>query len=362
MEPSSKITTQAPEIGAEQIELLKRLSNASGVSGDEGEVRKIVLEQVKPVADEVRVDALGNVIAVRHGKGENRLRVMLAAHMDEVGFMITSDDGDGLFQFATVGGLDVRQIVGKPVTIGPEHIHGVIGARAIHLTTVEERKHAIPLDTLRIDVGLGEAGKKVHVGDRATFATPFMEVGPSLRGKALDDRLGVAALIELVKHTPETIDLLAVFTTQEEIGGRGAQVAAYALHPDLAIAIDSTPANDLPKWDDTENTTYNTRLGAGPAIYTMDRATLSDPRLVRHLIETGEKYSIPFQLRQPGGGGTDAGAIHVQREGIASISVSTPGRYAHSAIGLARRADWESKIRLLFYALSELTVDGLKSV
>ena len=341
-------------IGEPQIELLERLSNAPGVSGDEGAVRAIVLEQVKPLAEEVRVDALGNVLAVCKARGETRLRVMLAAHMDEVGFILTHDDGEGLFQFATVGGLDLRQVVGKPVHIGKEAVPGVIGARAIHLTSPEDRKHVIPLDTLRIDVGLGE-DRRVRPGDRAVFATRFMRIGPSLRGKALDNRLGVATLIELCRHPLESVELLLAFTTQEEIGGRGAQVAAYAFHPDLAIAVDSTPAYDLPAWDDSENTLYNTRLGAGPAIYTMDRGTISDPRLIRHFVQAGESAGLPFQLRQPGGGGTDAGAIHRQLEGIPSVSISVPGRYAHSAAGLARIADWESTLRLLHAGLSRLT-------
>ncbi|MCL4560341.1 MAG: M20/M25/M40 family metallo-hydrolase [Chloroflexi bacterium] len=362
MEPSIEFKQTAPEIGAEQIQLLQKLLNASGVSGDEGEVRAIVLEEVKPVADEVKVDSLGNVLVTRRGKGENRLRVMLDAHMDEVGFIVTADDGDGLFQFSTVGGIDVRQIVGKPVLIGKDHVPGVIGARAIHLTTAEERRRVIPLDMLRMDVGLGDAGKQVKLGDRAVFASRFSQVGASLRGKALDDRLGVATLIELVKHAPEQTDLLAVFSTQEEVGGWGAKVAAFQLNPDLAIAVDSTPAYDLPAWDDGENTIYNTRLGAGPAIYTMDRATLSDPRLVRFLAQTAEANQIPFQYRQPGGGGTDAGVIHMQKEGIPSVSVSVPGRYAHTAFGLARLSDWENTLKLLYLALAGLSSGFLDEI
>ena len=186
-------------IGAAQIRLLERLCNACAVSGDEGEVRKIVLEQVRPVADEVKVDALGNVLAVRGGTGEApRLRVMLAAHMDEVGLMLTQDEGDGIFRFEIVGGIDTRQLAGKTVWIGHDHIPGVIGAKPIHLTEEREMESPISIDTLRIDVGPG--GDKVKIGDRAAFATSFQRVGPSLRAKALDDRLGVAVLIELLKN------------------------------------------------------------------------------------------------------------------------------------------------------------------
>jgi tetrahedral aminopeptidase len=342
-----------PGIGNPQLKLLRRLCEAVAVSGDEAAVRAIVLEQVRPHADECRVDALGNVLVTCTGSGKNRLRVMLAAHMDEIGFMLVADEGEGIFRFETVGGLDVRQLPGKPVWVGRERVPGVIGARPIHLTTADERTRKIALDALRIDVGPGAAG--VKVGDRAAFATPFRRLGPSLLAKALDDRLGVATLIELVRQAPPNVDLLAAFTVQEEVGLRGARVAAYALDPHLAIAIDSTPAFDLPVHDGSENTSYNTRLGGGPAIYIADSATLADPRLVRFLAETGETAGIPYQFRQPGGGGTDAGAIHKQRAGIPSVSVSVPGRYAHTAAGLVRLDDWKHTLALLHTALSRMT-------
>jgi endoglucanase len=367
MNPPLTSEARRPRIGSAQIKLLERLCNACAVSGDEAEVRSIVLEQVRPHAGEVKIDALGNVLVTRPGqaggKDEKRLRVMLAAHMDEVGFMLTNDDGDGLFRFDTVGGLDERQLVGKPVWIGREHTPGVIGAKPIHLTTSDERKRAISLDTLRIDIGPG-GNSKVKTGDRATFATSFTRLGPSLRAKALDNRLGVATLIELVKHAPANIDLLAAFTVQEEVGLRGARVAAYEIDPDIAIAIDSTPANDLPAWhgDDgrgAENWYYNTRLDAGPAIYVADGSTLSDPRLVRHLVDTAEALKIRYQIRQPGGGGTDAGAIHQSRAGVPSVSVSVPGRYAHTAAGIARLSDWQNTFALLHAALARISPDIL---
>jgi endoglucanase len=355
MAPTNSKQIGAARIEQAQIDLLERLSNASGVSGDEGEVRNLVLEAVRPLADEVKVDALGNVLAVRKGQGERRLRVMLAAHMDEIGFILTHDHGEGLFQFETVGGVDVRQIIGKPVLIGAQHLPGVIGARAIHLTTAAERRKAIPIDTLRIDIGPGE-GKKVKAGERAVFATRFAPLGPSLSGKAMDNRLGVATLIELCRLAPDNVDLLLAFTTQEEIGARGAEVAARAFHPDLAIAVDSTPAYDLPTWEEEdENFTYNTHLGAGPAVYSMDRGTISDPRLVRFLTQAAETAAIPYQMRQAGGGGTDASVIHRQLEGIPSISVSIPGRYAHTAVGLARRSDWENTLCLLYAVAQKIT-------
>jgi putative aminopeptidase FrvX len=344
---------QFPQIGDEQLKLLERLSNACAVSGDEGEVRKIVKSEILSHADEVKVDVLGNVLATRQGRGEHRLKVMLAAHMDEVGLMLTHDQGEGIYRFETVGGISASDLAGKSVWIGKDHIPGVIGIKPIHLTHGDNFQKPIDLDDLHIDVG--PASGKEKVGDRATFATTFRQLGPSLRGKALDNRLGVASLIELVKHSPPNIDLQAAFTVQEEISARGARVAAYAFDPDIAIILDSTPAYDLPTWETDENDRVNTRLGFGPAIYVADSATLSDPRLIRYMIETAEASRIPYQLRQPGGGGTDAGAIHKQREGIPSVSVSVPGRYHHSPAAIARLMDWQNTLALIAAALSHLT-------
>ena len=363
----SQTSSSIPALGEAQVALLERLCNAAGVSGDEREVRAIVLEQVRPLADEVRVDALGSVIAVRHARSggaatgvENPLRVMLDAHMDEVGLLVVSDEDDGLFRFTKVGGIDDRTLPGKRVLVGKDNLPGVIGAKAIHLTEPGETEVKIPIETMRIDIGPG--GGKVKPGDRVTFATRFQAVGPSFIAKALDNRLGCSILIELLRAAHDStaldgVELLFSWSVQEEIGGRGARVAAYGLDPDLAIAIDSTPAYDLPSFEEgedqeVENYRYNTKLGQGPAIYLADTATLSDPRLARYLMQVGETNGIPYQIRQPGGGGTDAGSIHRVKAGIPVISVSVPGRYAHTAAMVARRADWENLIRLVWTALA----------
>ena len=348
-----------PQIGDEQIKLLEHLSNACAVSGDEGEVRKIVLNEGRPHADEVKVDALGNVLVTRQGSGENRLKVMLAAHMDEVGLMLTHDSGEGIYRFDIVGGISTSDLAGKAVWIGKEHIPGVIGLKPVHLADGDSYQKPIDLEDMHIDVGLAKGNE--NVGDRAAFATLFVQLGASLRGKALDNRLGVATLIELVKHAPPNIDLQAAFTVQEELGLRGARVAAFAFNPDLAIILDSTPAYDMPDWEVDENVRYNTRVGAGPAIYIADSSTLSDPRLIRYIMETAEEYKIPYQIRQPGGGGTDAGTIHKQREGIPSISISVPGRYHHSPASIARLSDWRHTWNLVATALSRLTPAVLAS-
>ncbi|MFL7870576.1 MAG: M42 family metallopeptidase [Anaerolineales bacterium] len=346
------MSVSQPAIENAQLKLLEKLCNACAVSGDEGEVRKIVLEEVKPFADEVKVDALGNVLVTRLGGGKNRPRVMLDAHMDEVGFILVSDEGDGLYRFETVGGIDARHLVGKPVLVGKDHLPGVIGSKPIHLASTDELKRKPSLDSLRID--LGPSGK-AKPGEWATFATKFRRVGPSIMSKAIDDRIGVATLIELLKHAPSNIDLLAAFTVQEEVGLRGARVAGYAFEPNLAIAIDSTPAHDLPTYDGAENTVYNTKLGAGPAIYVYNRATIDDPRLVRFLQETAEAAGIPYQIRQPGGGGTDAGAIQRTRGGVPVVSVSVPHRYTHSPISISRVDDWKHTLQLLQVAVQSIT-------
>src|SRR4030042_2066820 len=226
-----------PKIGDEQLKLLERLSNACAVSGDEGEVRKIVLEEVRPYTDEVKVGALGNVLVTKRSAVERPLRVMVVAHMDEVGLMLTSDEGEGIYRFESVGGTSATDFSGKVMWVGKEHIPGVIGLKPIHLLEPAEIKRQFTVDSLRLDVG--PATGKVKIGDRAAFATPFIRQGPSLRGKALDNRLGGAILIELVKHTSPLIELQAAFTVQEEVGVRGARVAAFSLNPDMALILDS---------------------------------------------------------------------------------------------------------------------------
>ena len=344
-------------ISKPQINLLEKLCNAMSVSGEEGEVRRIVLEEVKPYADEVKVDALGSVLVRKNGAGKKPLRVLLDAHMDEVGFMIVADDGEGFFQFEVVGGIDPRHLVGKQVIVGKDHTVGVIGAKPIHLTTPEERKHTIEVDAMRID--LGPEGK-AKVGDRATFATKFKIAGPSIMSKSIDDRIGVAMLIELLKNAPKNIELCLSFSVQEEIGLRGAKVAGYYFNPDLAIAVDSTPSRDLPDFDGKENYTYNTKLGFGPAIYMANSSTIDNPRLVSFLAETAEKNKIPYQFRQPGGGGTNAGAIQQSRAGVPVVSVSVPHRYTHSPISVSRVEDWKNTLNLLHTALKNMTPDFVK--
>lgn len=350
---------QKPTVGNPQIRLLERLSNACAVSGDEGAVRKIVLEETRAIADEINIDSLGNVLAIKKGSGKKLPKVMLSAHMDEVGLIVTNDEGKGIFRFKISGGIDSRILAGKQVWVGKERLPGVIGLGPIHLTSAGERSSSVSIENLRIDIGPTNAGK-VKIGDRAAFATKFQRIGPSLVGKALDDRLGLATLITLLKNAPNNIDLMAAFTVQEEVGLRGAKVAAYSINPDMGFALDCTPAMDMPVWDGSENTLYRSKVDQGPAIYIGDGATLSDPRLVRFLRETGDYYNIPYQIRQPGRGGTDAGSIHLSRAGIPAVSVSVPGRYLHTPISIARLVDWQNSIYLLHAAISHINSELLK--
>lgn len=345
------------EPSPEHFALLRRLTEAVGVSGDEGAVRAIVRRETEGFAERIEVDALGNLLAYRTGSGRKRPRVLVAAHMDEVGLMIVGADSEGLLRFEVVGGLSAQHLAGKPVWIGRDRLPGVIGAPPVHLVGRDPERREFAADDLRIDIGVDSkeaALERVRPGTWATFSMPFADLGPTIRAKALDDRLGVAALIELVRHPPDNIDLLAAFTVQEEIGGRGARAAALHLDPDVAIALDATPARDLPTWDGGENTQYNSRLGAGAAIYIADRATLSHPRLLDLFLATARENGIPHQVRQPGGGGTDAGAIHRVRQGIPSLSLGVPVRYAHTPASIANLDDWRATVRLAWAALNRL--------
>lgn len=345
-------------IGPSQLKLLEKLCNAMGVSGNEGEVRRIVLEEVKPYADEVKVDALGSVLVRKKAPGKKPLRVLFDAHIDEVGFMIVKDDGEGFYQFHVVGGIDARHLVGKQVIVGKDHTPGVLGAKPIHLTNAGERSHTVDVDSMRID--LGPEGK-AKAGDRATFATKFKRVGPSIMAKSIDNRIGVATLIELLKNAPDNVELCMAFSVQEELGMRGAKVAGYYFEPDLAIVVDSTVARDLPDFDGKESYVYNARLGLGPAIYAAHASIISDPRLVNFMSEVGTKHKIPFQIRQPGPGGTDAREIQQARAGVPVISVSVPHRYAHSPVSISRVEDWKNTLNLLHAAVQEMTPALIKS-
>lgn len=336
--------------------LLKELSEAFGVSGHETAVRELILDTIKDWIDEHRVDALGNLIVLKRGDGSSKRKVMLSAHMDEVGLMIMHIEKDGSLRFYEVGGIDDRVLLAKTVLIGDEKVPGVIGVKPIHLLDSKEREQVLKQKQLSIDIGASsqeEAGKLVKLGDYAAFDVSFAELGGELRtvkGKAFDDRAGCAVLIELLRQD-YPFDLHAAFTVQEEVGLRGARVAAYSIAPDLAFALEGTICDDLPKKRDVSPTT---KLGAGPAITIMDRSVIADRRLVQLLVDTAKQNGIPYQFKQPGLGGTDAGAIHLAREGVPSTVVSIPSRYIHSPTCLLSLNDFDNAVHLMGATLAKV--------
>lgn len=343
------------------LQLIEELSQASGVSGAESAVRGIVQDALEPYVDLMQVDAMGNLLVRSRMQGpQSRPRIMVAAHLDEVGFMLTSAEGDGCFRFDKVGGIAERYVMGKAVLVGKERIPGLIGLPPVHFSKGKDKRKVISLEKLRIDVGPAQEGA-VKVGDRAVYSTPCLQVGNHLMGKAFDDRLGVAILLTLIKNPPSGIDLLAAFTVQEEIGLRGGRTAAHALDPDGAIVLDATPARDFPTWEsEHDNAAYNARLGKGAAVYTADSGTISDPRLLQHFIQTAQSQDIPYQLRQPGGGRTDAAMIHRQRAGVPSLSISVPVRFLHTPVSLANLEDIQATLALLRAGLEKFPSDLLR--
>ncbi|MBC6937871.1 MAG: M42 family peptidase [Chloroflexi bacterium] len=337
--------------------LLRELSEAIGVSGQEDAVRKLILPAIQEHVTDIRVDALGSITAVKPGSDPNAPRVMVAAHMDEVGFMVTGFDGDGLIHVAPVGGIDERILPGLRVKIGENHVPGVIVWTPIHKSAGNNTPQKI--NALRIDIGASskeEASGKVKRGDRVAFDSRYMELGDHmLRGKSFDNRVGCSLLVELLQGGPYPVTVLAAFTVQEEIGLRGARVAARVLNPDAALVIEGTTANDLPsptaEPDDEDEINPACRLGAGPALTIMDRSMITDPRLLAFLRQTAESAGIPYQLKTQLGGGTDAGAIHMMNGGIPSAVISVPCRYIHSPTAYLHRDDYANTLRLLQAAL-----------
>ncbi|MCA9935247.1 MAG: M42 family metallopeptidase [Ardenticatenaceae bacterium] len=341
-------------------ELLKNLTEAVGVSGDEKEIRRLIRDLIADHVDEWHVDALGNLIAIKKGTGVSDLRVLVDAHMDEVGLMITDIGSDGMLKFAAVGGFDPRSLLGKVVQVGPKKLTGVIGAKPIHLLDAGERGSVVQIDAMRIDIGAKNkevANGKVKIGDRAAFVTEYEELGPTAIGKAFDNRAGCAALVELLRAKPYPFDLIASFTVQEEVGLRGAEVAAYGVQPDAALVLECTPAYDLPNENDVSP---NVALGKGPSIYVMDRVTIQDPRLVAHITRTAVAHDIPFQIRQPGGGGTNTATIQRTGAGIPAATIAVPGRYAHTPALMINLDDYANVVKLAEAVLRGLTADVVK--
>lgn len=322
--------------------LIQKLVESVGPSGYEDAVREVVKAEIEGYADEVRVDALGNLIARKGTKAANGMRVMLSAHMDEIGVIVTHVDENGFVRFTTIGGVYVLNLVGGRVRF-VNGVQGVIGCEKL-----ESREHVPSFDKLFIDVGASSRAEcKVRVGDIAAFDRPFVDLGDRLISKAMDDRVAVAVLIEtLRKMQPGPHEVVFVFSTQEEVGLRGATTAAYGVDPDLGLSVDVTATGDTPK-----GLVMEVSLGKGPTVKVRDGGMLSDPRVVRWLADTAEKAGLPYQLEVLEGGTTDARVMQLTRAGVPVSCVSIPCRYIHSPSEMVDYRDVQNAVALLVEAL-----------
>jgi len=331
---------------------LKTLSDAFGVAGFEDEVRDLIERFIEPYTDECRVDALGNLIATRRGKSDKKL--MLDAHMDEIGFMVSYIEEEGFLRFAPLGGWDARIIPSHAMTILTQtgrKVKGVIGTPPPHILTQEEREKPFKIEDLFVDVGAGsrEEVEKlgIRIGSPAVIAYPFERLNEgSVAGKALDDRVGCALLVktlEALKDEELEVTLVANFAVCEEVGLRGARTAAYQIEPDVALALEGTVGADVPGIPEARQPT---RLGRGPAITVADRSLIVAPKLIKALTRIAEEEGIPYQYKVPPFGATDAGAIQQTRGGTLAGVISVPCRYIHSPFSVMRLDDFENAVRL----------------
>ena len=320
--------------------LLKKLCRLRGVSGNENEVRDFIISNIKAYADKIKIDPMGNIIALKKGSSEKR--VMLSAHMDEVGFIISEITDNGFLKFKTVGGIDTRTILSKRLIIGKNSILGIIGMKAIHLQKKSEREQVPEIKDLFIDIGAKDkesAEKLVELGDYAAFDTePEIFDGFAIKAKAIDDRAGCAILMELIKK-PQKYDTYFCFTSQEEVGLRGAKTVAYVIKPDIALVVETTSCSDIYGYEPYESVT---KFGGGAAVTFMDRTTVVDDELRKKIFSLAKENGIPVQYKCSTTGGNDAGRIHLTAEGIKTATVSLPVRYIHSAASLASLDDFEA--------------------
>jgi endoglucanase len=339
-------------------ETLEKLSNACGIAGREEEVRSLMKKFLKPYVDEVKEDKLGNVIGIKKGK-KNAPKVMLAAHMDEIGLLVKTISKEGFIQFAKIGGIDDRILLAQKVIVYTEKgaLHGIIGSKPPHIQKEEERKKVLTYDDLFIDVGAEnqERVKKmgVKIGDPVGFDVKFAKVGKNIViGRAFDDRVGCAVMIEAMKRLGKTeCTLYAVGTVQEEVGLRGATTAAFGIYPDVGIALDVTVAGDVPGVREIE---APIKLRKGPSIEIADMGLIAHPKVVRLLIDAAEENKIPYQLETGLPGSTDAARISLTREGVPSGVISIPTRYIHSPSSLLDLEDAEKAVKLTVAAVQKI--------
>jgi len=327
-------------------ETLEKLCTLDGISGDESAVREYIISRIKDKA-EITVDNLGNIIAFCKGKNARAKKVLVSAHMDEVGLIVTYINSDGTLNFDCVGGVDPKVVYGKRVTVGKNKTLGVIASTAIHNVPKSDRAKTVPFDKLVIDIGCEsreEAEKLVCQGDSVNFTSDFVRFGDDfIKCKAIDDRAGCAIMIKLIEDGLD-YDTYFTFVVQEEIGLRGATVASYSVEPDIAFVLESTTASDIPEVTDDKKVC---RLGHGAVVSYMDRHTIYDKDLYQLAFETAKQNDIAVQTKSVIAGGNDAGAIHLSKGGVRTAAISLPCRYLHSPSCVINQADMQSAYQLV---------------
>ena len=327
------------------LELLKHLCAIDATSGDETAVRDFIISEIEGFC-EYKTDALGNLICLKKGNKRPQKKLMVDAHTDEVGLIITDITDSGFLKFRTVGGIDTAALMLRRVKINGK-TNGVIGGKPIHLISAEEGKKLPKTDSLYIDIGaksLKEAEESVSVGDRAVICGDFAVLGDNFKAKAIDDRIGCAVLIELLKGNSE-YDFYGVFSVQEEVGARGAKTAAYAVNPDAALVLEATTAADIADVGYGESVC---NLGAGPVVSFMDRSTVYD----REFYNAALKSGILCQPKRAVAGGNNSGTVHLSREGVRTLAISLPCRYIHTASCVASVKDCENMLNLTKYMIN----------
>ncbi len=320
-------------------QLLASLCNANGISGDEGAVRDIIISNIKDSGAEYSVDSMGNLIVFKKGKKTPDKKLLISAHMDEVGFIVTNITSSGYLKFDEVGGIDRRVIMGKSVTVG-KNVNGVVCAAPMHLLSAEQRDSVPKIDSMCIDIGATskeEALQYVSLGDSIQFDCDFKWENDIITGKALDDRAGCAIMIEMINSDLE-YDTYFSFVVQEEVGLRGAKCAAYTVEPDFAIVVEATTAADIPNVADDKKVCF---VGNGAVVSFMDRRTIYDKELVASAMKCASD-DVRVQFKQAVAGGNDAGAIQTSKGGVRTLAVSLPCRYLHSPCGMISAQDLNS--------------------
>lgn len=328
------------------IETVKTLCALSGVASYEDPVREYLMEQARPFADEMRVDALGNLIIFKKGKKNTGNKLMLCAHMDEVGLIIKQITDDGYLKFAAIGGIDRRVLIGKRVYIGWNRVPGIIGLKAVHLTTAEERGKVPRLEEYYLDIGAKgreEAEALVELGDFAVFDDECLEFGNGMfKAKAIDDRVGCAVMLKMLQRDLP-MDCVFAFTVQEEVGTRGAFGAAFSVTPEIALVLETTTAADLPGIKGQKRVCSP---GQGPVIALMDGGTIYDKELFRLLCDTADAAGIPWQVKHYIAGGNDSRAIQRTKGGVRVANLSAAVRYLHAPTSVGAVKDFDQLLSL----------------